>query len=297
MKPFFLILCTVFFAYFLDASSWSKGLSKVVIQSKKLSERVYMLEGAGGNIGLIVGDNYNVLIDDQFAPLTAKIETAVAKISKSKLRYVINTHWHGDHTGGNENLGRAGAIIVAHKNVRQRMSTAQVIKAFGKNVPASPDVALPVITFVQEISFYIGGEELQVFHVKRAHTDGDAIIHFKKSNVIHMGDVFFNGNFPFIDNGSGGSITGIIEATEKGLSLSDELTKIIPGHGKLADRSELKAYLKMLRATYQAVKKLKDAGNSLAKVKKTQPLKKWSAKWGGGFISTDKFTEIIYNGL
>ena len=214
----------------------------VKVTTTPLAKGVYMLQGAGGNIGLAVGDDAVFVIDDQFAPLTPKILAEIAKVTPKPVRFVVNTHWHYDHTGGNENLGKAGALIVAHENVRKRMSTEQFIAAMNRREPPSPKAALPVVTFTDGVTFHINDDSLVVTHVPPAHTDGDAIIVFTKSNVIHMGDVFHNGGMPFVDLSSGGSIEGIIGAADRVIAMANDQTKIIPGHGPLANRARLKAW-------------------------------------------------------
>ena len=217
----------------LSLSPWvsaQQDFSKVEISAQKLSDTVYMLTGAGGNMGLCVGPDSVFLVDDQFAPLAPKIKAAVARITPRPVQWLLNTHFHFDHTGGNEAFGSTGTLIVAHDNVRRRMSSDQLI-ALGGNTntqKASPKVALPVVTVPGEIRFHINGEEVHAFHVPRAHTDGDLIVHFRGSDVIHMGDVFFNGWYPFIDGSSGGSPDGVIAAYDRVLALAGEKTRIIP---------------------------------------------------------------------
>ncbi|MBW8860923.1 MAG: MBL fold metallo-hydrolase, partial [Acidobacteria bacterium] len=223
-----------------------QDFSKVDIRTEKLSDTVYMLTGAGGNLGLSVGEDSVFLVDDQFAPLTPKIEAAIAKITPKPVKFVLNTHWHFDHTGGNENLGKAGALIVAHENVRKRMSVENFIEFLGMKTQPDPRGALPVVTFTSDVTFHLNGDEIYVAHVPKAHTDGDAIVHFRKSGVIHMGDTFFNKLYPFIDTSSGGTVEGVIAAADGALKVSNERTKIIPGHGPLATRAELQAYRDML---------------------------------------------------
>jgi len=186
--------------------------SKVEIVAHKVSEGLYMLQGAGGNIAVSVGEDAVFLVDDQYAPLTPKIKAAVAALTDKPIKFVLNTHWHGDHTGGNENLGSGGTLIVAHDNVRRRMSTEQFNAFFNRKTPPAPKAALPVVTFAESVRFHINGEEIHAFHVPPAHTDGDSIVHFTRANVIHTGDLFFNGLYPFIDVASGGGIDGMIAA-------------------------------------------------------------------------------------
>lgn len=203
----------------------AQNMDDVQIRTERVADGVYMLVGQGGNIGLSVGEDGAFVIDDQFAPLTEKILAAIAAVTSEEVRFVFNTHWHGDHTGGNENMGEAGALIVAHENVRERMSVEQVLERVGRPVsttPASPDGALPVVTFTEDVTFHINGDDLHAFHVANAHTDGDAIVHFERANVVHMGDTYFaGGRFPFIDTASGGSIDGLIAALGDALAVMD----------------------------------------------------------------------------
>jgi len=202
------------------AAAQDPDFSKVEIKTEKLAATTYMLTGAGGNLGLSVGPDAVFLVDDQFAPLTPKIVAAVAKLSPKPVGFVINTHWHGDHTGGNENLGKTGALIVAHENVRKRMSSEQFIEFINMKVSAEPRDALPVVTFASDVTFHLNGDDILVRHVPRAHTDGDAIVHFRNSDVLHMGDIFFNMMYPFIDTSSGGTVDGVVAGADKGLELA-----------------------------------------------------------------------------
>lgn len=196
----------LFFAFTISSSLSivARDFSGVQIKTHKITENIYMLNGAGGNIGVITGVDGVLMVDDQFAPLSEKIKTAISRISEKPIKFVINTHWHRDHSQGNENFARAGAIIVAHQNTRKRMSAEQFVKAFKRTVPASPNEALPVVTFATDITFHLNGEQIEAMHVKNAHTDGDVVIFFKTSNVIHMGDTYFSGQYPFIDYSTGG---------------------------------------------------------------------------------------------
>jgi glyoxylase-like metal-dependent hydrolase (beta-lactamase superfamily II) len=275
------------------ASHAQQDFSKVEIRATQLTPTTYMLTGAGGNLGLSVGEDAVFLVDDQFAPLTDKINAAIAKITPRPVRFVLNTHWHFDHTGGNENYGRAGALIVAHENVRKRMSSEQFIEFLRMKTPASPKAALPVVTFNGAMSFHLNGEEIRAIHVARAHTDGDAIVHFLGSDVIHMGDVYFNGFYPFIDTASGGTIDGVIAACDQVLGIATDRTKIIPGHGPLASRADLQAYRDMLAAASSRIQKLIGEGRKLEEITAAGVMKDYDDKWGKGFIAAPKFVEMV----
>ena len=279
------------------AADAQQDFSKVEIRTTALRGGVYMLAGAGGNMGLSTGEDGLFLIDDEYAPLTEKIGKAIAAIQKGPVRFLLNTHWHGDHTGGNENLGKAGVLIVAQDNVRQRMSTDQFTKAFGRKVEASPKAALPVVTFNDTITFHLNGDTIHAFHVPPAHTDGDSVIVFEKADVIHTGDVFFNGFYPFIDVSSGGSIDGMIAAAQRIHDMAGPDTQIIPGHGPLGDREQLAAYVGMLRQVRDAVAKLVDAGKSRDEAIAAKPTTDLDPTWGKGFLEPDAFVGIVYDSL
>ncbi|MFA0810973.1 MBL fold metallo-hydrolase [Microbulbifer epialgicus] len=271
--------------------------SKVEIISEPVAGNVYMLKGAGGNIAVLVGEDGTFMVDDQYAPLTAKIQKAVTGLTDKPLRFVINTHWHGDHTGGNENLGKSGVLIVAHENVRERVSTEQFIEAFKRKVEPSPPEALPVITFSDATTFHWNGDKVRVQHVGSAHTDGDAIVHFAKADVIHMGDIYFNGTYPFIDLSSGGSVDGMIEAMDTALALSGKETKIIPGHGPLSTPAEMKVQRDMLATLRDRILKLINTGKNREQVIATKPTKDFDDKYGQGFMTPDIWTGIVYDSL
>ena len=271
--------------------------SKVEIKTEKLSATTYMLTGSGGNMGLSVGPDAVFLVDDQFAPLTPKIEAAVAKLSPKPVAFVINTHWHFDHTGGNENLGKVGALIVAHENVRKRMSTEQFIEFMDARVKAEPQAALPVVTFDSSVTFHLNGDEIVVRHVPHAHTDGDAIVHFRNSDVLHMGDVFFNGMYPFIDTSSGGTIDGTVAAADRGLELAGANTKVIPGHGPLASKADLKAYRDMLATVSARIKGAKRTGKTMEQAIAAKPTAEFDAVWGQAFLKPDRFVEMVWKNL
>lgn len=270
-----------------------QDFSKVEIKTQKLNETTYMLVGAGGNLAVSVGDDAVFVIDDQYAPMAPKILAAIAAITPKPVRFVLNTHWHGDHTGGNEILGKAGALIVAHDNVRKRMASEQVIEFFRATVPPSPRAALPLITFSADTTFHINGDEVRAVHVPRAHTDGDAIVHFVRGDVIHMGDTFFNGMYPFIDTSSGGTVEGMVAAADRGLALGSEAAKIIPGHGPLATKADLRAYRDMLATAASRIRAMLKDGKKLEEITASNVLADFDARWGGGFIKASKFAEMV----
>jgi glyoxylase-like metal-dependent hydrolase (beta-lactamase superfamily II) len=285
-------------ALFAAAPSGAQGqdFSKVEIKVERVAPGVAVLFGAGGNIGLSYGEDGNVIVDDQFAPLTDRIAAAIRTVDPDPVRFVINTHWHFDHTGGNENFGKAGAVILAHDNVRARMSTEQFIKSMNRKVPASPKDALPVVTFGDGVTLHLNGDTLHVVHVVAAHTDGDSLVHWQKANVLHMGDTFFHRvSFPFVDLSSGGSIDGVIAAANRGLGFSNAATRIIPGHGPVASRAELAAYRDMLVDIRSKVAAGIKAKRTLAQIQASAP----AARYGmtDGFIKPDQFVEAVYNSL
>lgn len=278
--------------------SWaSNHWDAVEMVSVPVVEGVHMLVGEGGNIGVSVGEDGTFIIDDQYAPLSDKIVAALESVSGSKPRFLVNTHWHGDHAGGNEYFGKHGTIIVAHKNVRERLRTEQSIPLFKMHKPASPKAALPVVTYQEKMSLHLNGHDLDLYHVADAHTDGDTVIHFAKANVIHAGDVFFNGFYPFIDVGSRGSLAGMIAASELVLGLADETTRIMPGHGPLATKADLQAYHDMLVQAQQNIGVLVAAGKTEDEVVAAKPTAELDAEWADGFLSADLWVRIVYQGM
>ena len=269
----------------------------VQVRSERVAGNVWVLMGRGGNIGVLAGPDGVVMVDDEYAPLTDRIRAAIAAINPGPIRFLLNTHWHGDHTGGNENFGRAGVVIVAHDNVRVRMSTEQFMKTVDDRVPASPAAALPVVTFGQDVTVHLDGEETHAFHVPPAHTDGDVVVHFRTSNVIHAGDVYFNGIYPFIDLDSGGSVEGVIAAADRVLGLIGAGTKVIPGHGPLTDKAGLQRYRDMLVKVRDAVRPLVASGRSREEAIAAKPTAPLDAEWGKGFVKPDQFVAIVYDSL
>jgi cyclase len=272
----------------------AQNFDTVQVKVSRVAGSVYMLEGSGGNIGLIVGDDAAFVVDDQFAPLTPKILAAIKSVTPQPVRFVVNTHWHFDHTGGNENIGKEGAVIFAHENVRRRMSTGQFIEALNRTEPAAPHGALPVVTFTDSISFHLNGDSIVVFHVAPAHTDGDAVIRFTKSNVVHSGDLFVSDRFPFVDRSSGGSIHGIIGGAERMLAVTNAQTKIIPGHGPLSDRARLQAYHDMLVVMRDRMRKELAAKHTIEQVLASKITAEYDKEWPNG---RERFLRILYQEL
>ena len=270
-----------------------QDMSQVEIVTVQLETDLFMLMGQGGNIGLSVGDDGAFLIDDQFAPLTDKILAAVAEVTDQPVRWVLNTHWHGDHTGGNENLGGAGAMIVAHENVYRRMNPAEFADVVGRSDQAAR-AALPVVTFADGVSFHWNGRHIDVTHVGEAHTDGDVIVHFPRANVFHMGDTFFRGRYPFIDVDSGGGVDGVIAAANLVLERSSEGTRIIPGHGDLATPEHLRAYRDMLETVRMRVASLVANGRTEDQVVAAAPTSDLDGVWGD---SPERFVRAVYKSL
>ena len=272
-----------------------RDFDSVEIKAEEVAPGVAVLVGAGGNIGVSYGEDGTILIDDQFAPLTAKIQQAVKDLGAPPVKFLINTHWHGDHTGGNENLGNAGAIIMAHDNVRVRMMRGRSVA--GREVAPASKAALPVVTYAGGIKLHLNGEEVRVIHVDPAHTDGDSIIYWTKSNVIHMGDVFFHKiSLPFVDLNSGGDVRGVVAAADAALALADDDTKIVPGHGPVASKADLLAYRNMISEIIDKVEAAMKDGKSLDEIKAMKPANGEGVNQKG-FIPPDRFVETVYKSL
>ncbi len=269
---------------FVGIAAWAQmDFTRIKIKTTHVAGNIYMLEGAGGNIGASVGPDGMLLVDDQFAPLAEKIRNALKELSEGQLKFLINTHFHGDHTGGNAIFGTE-AHIISHANVRKRLQIE------------SPQEALPVVTFDDSLSIHFNGEEIRVIHFPNSHTDGDSIIFFTGSNVVHMGDLFFSGRFPYVDLNNGGDVEGLIKHIEKLLAELPPDVKLIPGHGPLSDIDDLKTYHQTLVATIDIVRDQIEAGKSLEEIKAAGLPQKWRS-WGAGFISTGRWIEIVHRSL
>lgn len=272
-----------------------QDFSKVETKAQPVAPGLSVLFGAGGNMAVSHGPDGTVLIDDQFAPLTPKIEAAIAALGAGPVKYLINTHWHFDHSGGNENFGKAGALILAHDHVRDRMAVAQKTR-FG-TMPASPPKALPVVTYHEGISLHLNGDRVRTMHIKHAHTDGDSVVLWEKANVIHMGDTFFHQvTLPFIDLDSGGSAKGLLAGIGKVLLMIDDKTVVIPGHGPVATKADLAAYRDMLASVIASVEAGKAAGKSLAEIQAMKPAAIWDTN-PQAFIKGNDFVATIFTSL
>ncbi|HWW19016.1 MAG TPA: MBL fold metallo-hydrolase [Candidatus Saccharimonadales bacterium] len=303
MRGLLVGLMLVTAAAFAAARAWGQGqdFSKVQIKATKVSGNIYMLEGAGGNIAASIGEDGIVIVDDQFAPLADKIQASLKGlgITDKPVRFVINTHYHGDHTGGNAPFANSGSTVIAQDNVRKRMATGGTAGNGGtvhmENKPAEK-AALPIITFEHDVTVHLNGEDIRALHFPAGHTDGDSIIFFPKNNVVHMGDDFVRYGFPFIDVSSGGSVQGMIAAMEKATAQLPADVKVIPGHGQLSNLDDVREFTKMLKETSAIVQKALDEHKSLAQMKQDKILEPWK-KWSGDFVNADVFIETLYNSL
>ena len=278
------------------ALAQQRNFDAVQIKTTKVADGIYMLEGEGGNIGVSAGEDGVFLIDDQFAPLTPKITAAIGAISDKPIRFLINTHWHGDHVGGNENFGKAGVVIVAHDNVYKRMSVGGAIQMLKQSYAPAPKAALPVISFSETATFHLNGDDVTSIHLPPAHTDGDSLVRFAKANVIHAGDVFAAYRYPFIDVESGGSVKGVLRAIDRLLPMLDDDTKLIPGHGGLSGKKDVLAYRKMIATVVGRIEPMARSGKTLQQVLAAKPTREFDEEWGK-FRKPDAFVEIVYNGL
>ncbi len=286
--------CSVFF---LLSISDVFAQADVKVSSIPVTSQITMLAAKGGNVGVFIGDDGTFVIDDQFAPLSEKLMAAITTLGGDSPRFLLNTHFHGDHTGGNENFGEMGALIVSHNNARERLVEGTEIKAFGMKTPPAADKALPVVTYMNEMFFYLNKDTVRIVHTPNAHTDGDSFVHFEKANVVHAGDIFFNGFYPFIDAEHGGSLKGTIAAVDAILAVTDASSKIIPGHGPLADKAQLEAYRRMLETAYTNLLTLKNDGLTTGEAKLRKPLEALDAKWSGGIFTSDRWIEIVYSAV
>ncbi|WFL77051.1 MBL fold metallo-hydrolase [Altererythrobacter arenosus] len=271
-----------------------QDMADVQITAEEIAPGVAVLFGQGGNIGVSHGEGGTVLIDDQFAPLSAKIEAAVAGLGANPVHYVINTHWHGDHTGGNEHFGKAGAHIFAHKNVRKRLSVDQ--QRGERVIAAAPAAALPVVTYDRGVRLHLNGDTIEVMFLGGGHTDGDSVVFWREKNVVHMGDLYFKiAGWPYIDTNSGGNVERLLFSVDSALSLMDDETKVIPGHGPMSNKAELMAYRNAIGEAVTRIRALKQSGKTVEEAQAAKPLE--SFQRGEGFIGADAFIAAIWDSL
>ena len=293
MSKQFLLSVVVATSLTLSAPGFAQQ-DPVKVEASKVADNIYMITGKGGNIGLLTGAEGSFLIDDQFAPLTEKILEVVKSVGGDVPKFLINTHFHGDHTGGNENMGKAGTLIMSHHAVRERLVNGSYIGAFGMKSDPAGEAALPTLTYSENMHLHLNGETIHIVHVPSAHTDGDSFVVFENANVVHAGDLFFNGFFPFIDGAHGGSVRGVIAGADNMLALTDAGSKIIPGHGALGSREDLQRYRNMLATAYERLLALKNQGMSVEDAIASAPPKDLEVDWGGGIFTADKWISIVY---
>jgi cyclase len=280
------------------SAAQNENFDKVQIKVTTVAGSLYLLEGAGGNIGASVGEDGIIVVDDQYAPLAERIQAALKGITDKPIRFIINTHYHRDHIGGNEFFQKQ-APVIAHDNVRKRLEEGSSVGNLGSlkfDVKPQPKAALPILTFDHDVAIHLNGEDIQVWHVPNAHTDGDSVVFFPKSNVVHMGDVFLKIGFPFIDLAGGGSVRGVIAGLEEITAKLPPDVKVIPGHGTISNLDDIRACVKMLKETLVVVEQGVNQGKSLDQLKQEKVLEPWK-QWSNEFISSDIFLETLYNDL
>jgi glyoxylase-like metal-dependent hydrolase (beta-lactamase superfamily II) len=274
-----------------------RDFSQVEITTHRLGDNLYYLAGQGGNIGVSVGEDGVFLIDDQFAPLTERIIAAIRGVTDQPVRFVLNTHHHGDHTGGNQNLGRAGVVIVAQENVRTILRNGLTSGDLDRLLTADERAGLPVVTYTDSVRFHLNGENIHAFHVGPAHTIGDSFVHFQNANVIHTGDVFRTTGYPYVDGNASGSFLGIVAGYEKLLEMSNPETVFVPGHGVPSSQDDVREQLDMIYTIRDRVKAGIDGGLSLERIQSGKPTAEFDARWGNGKISAPELVTVIYNEL
>jgi glyoxylase-like metal-dependent hydrolase (beta-lactamase superfamily II) len=291
------IIFVPIFCLFSITSKAQNNVDTVTIRPVQVAENLYFLKGAGGNIGVFIGQEGTLMIDNQFAPLSNKINGAIKTFSPNDIRFVINTHIHGDHSGGNENFKNMGAIIVAHDRVMERMSKEQINRTDKSVIPPRPEDAWPMISFANKLNFYLNQEDIELLHIDPGHTDGDVVVHFKKANVYHMGDLFVNYGYPFIDYNNGGSINGFISSLDSFLKTMDDNTKIIPGHGELSTKADVKKFRDRLAEIRDEVATALKKGKKVEDIGSLPIASKYDEEWGKGFVKGKDFVLQVAENL
>ena len=289
-----LALC---FLFFIAPFASGQDLSKVEVKTIPLRNNLYILANSGSNAMLSIGEDGPLVIDAGMVEMSKKVAAAVTATGSGPARIVINTHWHFDHVGGNQQLAESGAIIIAHRNVRESMVDGGKLAVIDREVAPSPASALPDITFDTHLTLHFNGEEFLLTHVPSAHTNGDCIVYLPNSNVLHMGDTFFNGMYPFFDTNAGGTLNGIIKAFDVGMELANDQTMVIPGHGRLSNLNEMKEYRNMLSTVHGRVQKLVAEGKSLQEIIESKPTSDFDKRWGNSWLTPDMWIELIYRGM
>ncbi len=287
--------CTLIAVLVCSAAVHAQSAADVEVKVIPLSDNIHVVMGMGGNIGVTTGKDGTFIIDDDMPPLAEKIEAAIATISDDPVKMIFNTHWHFDHTGGNKHFGEKGAQIIAHDNVRERMSTKQSSALFNNETPASSNVALPVVTFDNTLTLHLNRNTIKAIHLPPAHTDGDSILIFEEANIAHLGDLFFNGMYPVVDISAGGSVQGMIDAIDAMLPMLNADMQLIPGHGPVSDIEGLKEFRLMLATVHSRVNTLVEEGKTVEEVLKLRPSYNYDQKWAWDFMPPDRFVKIVYD--
>jgi cyclase len=294
-----LIILGIFIVVFLYLTNIDKiYASHLEINTTKLNDNMYVIHGSGGNVLLSIGKDGVILVDDQYAPVTKKLKSVIANFTDKPIKFVINTHLHPDHTGGNEKLGEAGAIIISHDNVRKRLNSDQFFEFINMTIPALSEKGLPIITFSQNLTFYQNDDKIKIIHLDDGHTDGDSAVYFTKNNVIHIGDDFSDRSYPLMDLSSGGSIDGLILSLKKILSVLNEDTKVVAGHSGISNKTKVKDYLNMLIDVHDKIRNMINEGKSLDEIIKSKPTSKYDMiYYDHSFIKSKDIVTNIYNSI
>lgn len=279
--------------------SYAQEQDEIQVGAEKIGNNLYMLWDSGGmgNTVVLTGDDGVLMIDTKVEDSVDKLLAKISELSEKPIRFAINTHWHFDHVEGNEKVAKTGATIIAHENVRKRMGMEHNMKMLNTKVPPSPEIARPLVTFKKEMTFHLNGEDVKVFHLGPGHTDGDCVIYFQNANVIHMGDLYFQGLYPYIGIYSGGSINGMIQVINQILPMIDGSTKVVPGHGPVSNKARLQQYVSMLTTIRDTVGRLMQEGNTMDEVIAAKPTRAFDEKWGKGFLAPDQFAKLVYMDL
>jgi cyclase len=287
-----IVLLSVSFLY-------AQGKPQLQIGTDRLADNLYMLRDSRGkgNTVVLTGADGVLMVDTKGGKSIHKLLAKIAELSDKPIRFAIITHWHFDHVGGNETVAKTGATIIAHANVRKHMGIEHHMKIFNAKVPPAPETARPLLTYTKEVALHLNGEDISVFHMAPGHTDGDSVIYFQNANVIHMGDLYFEGLYPFIGIYSGGSINGMVKVISQILPMIDDNTKVVPGHGPLSNKAQLQEYLSMLTAIRDNVSRLMKEGKTMEEVVAAKPTQAFDEKWGNGFLSPDRFAGLVYMDL